>query len=189
MRRGDHDPRVTVEMPDGEREQGGRTRLSEEEDVEAGGGEDPGAQLGELRRMVPRIVRDHARPRRSVALAGGDIVGQSARALGDRPFVEDIGADRVHLPAAAARAELEDRVKGVVELGHRPLLDVLEQPIRDTWRTGLRSASGGHSCRRRGGKPSFGSGLPEPFQRLVRCDHCSAIPRGRFALSHPSSSG
>ena len=83
--------------------------------------------------------------RESAALSRGHIVGQAAGALGDRPLVEDVGADRVHLAAPAAGAELEHRVEGVVELLPALLLDVLEQPVAIPGERGSRSASGGCS--------------------------------------------
>ena len=66
---------------------------------------------------MPRVMGDDARSSRAFALARGHIIGQSPGALGDRPFVEDIGADRVHLAAAAAGPEFEHGVKSIVELG------------------------------------------------------------------------
>ena len=127
MRGGDHDPGIAVQMPDREREQGGRSRLLEKEDLEAGRGEDPGAKPGEFRRMMPRVVGDHARSARAVHLARGHIVGQSAGAFGDRALVEHIGADRVHLAAPAAGAKLEHGVKRVVELTPALVRDLLDQ--------------------------------------------------------------
>ena len=50
MRGGDHDARVALQVADGEGEQGGRTSFREKEDVKPGGGQHPGAKLGELRR-------------------------------------------------------------------------------------------------------------------------------------------
>ena len=65
VRRRDHDAGVAVEVPDGEGEQGGRAVLLEQEDLETGGRQDAGAELGELRGMMPRVVGDHARSGRA----------------------------------------------------------------------------------------------------------------------------
>ena len=119
-----------MQVPDRKREQGGRPRLFEKEDLETGGRQDPGAKLGEFRGMMPRVVGDHARSGRAFSLARSHIVGQSARALGDRPLVEDIGADRIHLAAPAAGAKLEHGVKGIVKLVPSFVLDVFEQRLR-----------------------------------------------------------
>ena len=48
VRCGDHDPGVALEVPDGEREQGGRAGLGEEVDLEPGRRQDPRTQRGEL---------------------------------------------------------------------------------------------------------------------------------------------
>ena len=164
VRGGDHDAGVTVEVPDGKREQGGRARLFEKEDLETGRRQDPGAELGEFRGMMPRVVGDHARSARALALARSHIVGQSPRALGDRPLVEDIGADRVHLAAAAAGAKLEHGVKGIVKLVPPFVLDVFEQPAPVLGERGFgQPAANIRRCRRR--NPSLGSGMPEPCER------------------------
>ena len=188
VRGGHHDAGVTMEVPDRKREQGGRARLFEEEDLEAGRRQDPGAKPGEFRGMMPRVVGDHARSGCAFSLARRHIVGQSPRALGDRPLVEDVGADRVHLAAPAAGAKLEHGVKGIVKLVPPFLLDVFEQPAPIPGERGFgQPAANIRRCRCR--NSSLGSGMPEPCERLGRCDHGSTFPRAQIPELHSSISG
>ena len=70
------------------------------------------ANSGELCRVSRAMTHDRGA---SGPLARRDVIGQAPGALGDRPVVQDVGADRVHLAPPAAGAELEDGVEGVVE--------------------------------------------------------------------------
>ena len=128
VRRGDHDAGIAAQVPDGEREQGGGPGLGEEVDLEPRRGQDPGAQLGEFRRVVAAVAGDHARLGRVLPLAARHVIGQAAGAFGDRPLVEDVRADGIHHPPPAPRAEFQDGEEGVVERLPPAGGDVLEQP-------------------------------------------------------------
>ncbi len=136
------------------------------------------AEPGELGRVVPRVERDHARPGRVGPLAIGDVVGQAAGALGDRPLVQDVGPDRVHPAATAARAELDDRVEGVVEDRPAPGLDVLHEAraIAGERRLGQPAADVRRGRRR---DPAVDLGAGQPVQGIVGRRH--------RAPSHPNS--
>ena len=84
------------------------------------------ANSGELCRVSRAITHDRGVP----LPCGRDVVGQAAGTLGDRPLVQDVGADRVHHAPPAAGAELEDGVEGVVEDFPPACGDILEQPGR-----------------------------------------------------------
>ena len=166
------------EVPHGEREQGGGPGLGEQEDLEPRGGQHPGAELGELRRVVPGVAGDHARSRRIRPLAGRDVIGQAPGALGDRPLVEHVRADRIHHAPPAARAELQHGEEGVVE-GLPPARgDVLEKPgtIALERTLGQPAANRG---RGRGGKLSGGLRLADPGECVFGCGHAGDPPRRR----------
>ena len=113
-------PPSHFKMAHGEGEQGGRAVFGEQVDLETRPRPGPGAQIaansGELCRVSRAMTHDRGA---SAPLAWRDVIGQPAGTLGDRPLVEDVGADRVHLAPTAAGAELEDGVEGVVE--HLPV--------------------------------------------------------------------
>jgi len=138
-------------VPDGKGEQGGGTGFREQEYLESGGGQHAGAELCKLRRVVARVARDHTRTGVIASLVSRHIVGQAAGALGDRPFVEHIRADRVHHASPSAGAEFEDREERVVEDFPPALVDVLKQsrPVMGKRGLGQPAANCG---RGRGGK-------------------------------------
>ena len=193
MRGRDHDAGVAAQMPHGEGEQGGGAVVGEEVHAEPGRGHHPRTQLGELGRVMARVPGDRATPRRLRPFPGRHVIGQAPRALRDRPLVEDVRTDRVHLAATATRAELEHPEEGVVELGPPIVLDVLQEPraISGERRLGQPSP---YVCRRRIGEPAGRLRPGDPTRRLFRTDHSSlsfdtSMSRRPQSAAYPDTPG
>ena len=105
------------------------------------------------------------------ALASGHVVGQAPGALGDRPVVQDVGADRVHLAAPAAGAELEHGVEGVVELLASGLARCPRAAGPGTARTAASVSQRPMFAASRRGNLASRLGMREPCERVFGCDH------------------
>src|SRR5262245_32362653 len=64
---------------------------------------------------MPCVVPDCARQWRPGTESVLHIISQTLRAFADRPIVNGIGTDRVHLPAAPASTERNHRPEHIVE--------------------------------------------------------------------------
>ena len=161
-------PASQLEVPDGEGEQGGRAVLAEQVDLETRRPPGRGRRARRTRREWCRVSRAITqRPRASAPFFAGDVVGQAPRALGHRPLVQDVGADRVHLAPPPAGAELEHGVEGIVELRPAARLDVLDQPGAIRGERGLGEPSP-DVRRRRPGEPAGRLRLGQPSGGLFR---------------------
>ena len=111
-----HDPAGGASVADGKRQLGRASVAAQEEDPEAGGQEDLGAELGEMFGAVPGVIGDGAGWRRAGGEGAADIVGEPLGALADRSVVDGVGADREHRAAAASGAKGNHGPVGVVEI-------------------------------------------------------------------------
>ena len=134
------------------------------------------ANSGELCRVSRAITHDRGDVR---PLARRDVVGQAPGALGDRPLVEDVRADRVHHAPPAAGAELEDGVEGVVEHLPAPGGDVLQQPGTVARERTSRSTSGGCGRGRRGERLPAASAWPTLDKCVIGGAHALNLRRPR----------
>jgi hypothetical protein len=113
---GDHDAAGALFEADQERQLGRAAVVVQEIDLEAVRHHDGGAQLREVPRIVPCVVSDGTSETFGWQLLLEDIRRQPLRALPNRPVVDHVAADGVHLAAAASGAEGNDGPEGVVEL-------------------------------------------------------------------------
>ena len=111
-----HDPAGGGGVADGKRQLGRAPVAAQEEDPEAGGQEDLGAELGEMFGAVPGVIGYCGGRRRAGGEGAADIVGEPLGALADRSVVDGVGADREHRAAAASGAKGDDCPVGVVEI-------------------------------------------------------------------------
>ena len=85
----DHDAATALEMAHGERQLRRAAIAVEEKDLEARSGHDLAAQLGEVARLMPRVVGNRAR--QQILVAGKlarHVVGQSLRTFANRAIVD-----------------------------------------------------------------------------------------------------
>ena len=111
-----HDPAGGPGVADGKREFRRAPEAAQEEDPEAGGQEDLGAELGEMFGAVPGVIGYCGGRRRAGGEGAADIVGEPLGALADRSVVDGVGADREHRAAAASGAKGNHGPVGVVEI-------------------------------------------------------------------------
>ena len=129
VRGGDHDAGVAAKVANCKRKQGGGARFPKKVNLEASRRQNPRAEFREFERIVPRVAGDSARLGRVGPFPGGDVIGQALGAFGDGSLVKNIRSHGIHLAAAAAGPEFENRVKRVVEDAPFPGLDVLNEPV------------------------------------------------------------
>ena len=127
---GDHDAAIAMVIPHGERKLGRAAEAVQVKDLEPGRDHDLAAKLGEMPRLMPRVISNRTRKLPllfSLWPLASRLLPNIIRChhplstlLTNRPIVDGVGPDRIHPPPPPAGAEGDDGPKDVVQLLPKP---------------------------------------------------------------------